>query len=178
MALPKFEDWTPPWGDGELDADKAARLIYNLHADKERLGSQVTTLTTERDEYKGKVDEHETAQLSEVEKLRRELEQAKTAPAVDTIEVARLRVALKEGLTERQARRLAGSTEEELAADAAALKEELGITTGKEGEQEQGSTPPPSRRPRGALQTGLEGGDGEPDVYDPRQLQKQLYGIS
>ena len=43
--LPKFEDWTPPWGDDDdnFDAEKAKKLIYGLTSDKEKAAERVST---------------------------------------------------------------------------------------------------------------------------------------
>lgn len=183
MTLPKFEDWTPPWGSDEnFDAEKAKKLLYNRMVDDEARKAKLTELTTERDSLQTKVNEFETKDLSEMDKLRRELEQAKAAPKGDPLEVVRLKLALKEGLTESQVRRLVGSTEEELAADAAAYKQELGLTKADDegdddGEDDTPPAGPPSRRPkRSELRTGLgdvDGGD-DTDSFDPAKLQEQL----
>lgn len=178
MALPKFEDWTPPWGSDEanFNAEKAAKRIYDLLSDKEASKAKHETalaeLTEKHKAAQAKVNEYETANLSEVEKLRRELEQAKeAAPQGDNLELARLRIALNKGLTESQVKRLIGNSEEELLADADAYMQEHGLAKQADaGEQEQDL--PPSRRPVGELRTGM---DIElPESYDPSDLAALL----
>lgn len=193
MAFPKFEDWTPPWEKrGEdFDADTAAKFIYNLQrdADAEKAKrtkleadhqTEVTKLTEERDELQGKVTEHEEAELSEVERLRKQVERLQAKPDTsstkkdgDNLEAARLRIALNKGLTEKQAARLVGDTAEALEADADAYIEEHGLS-GSGDENEPGEDPDdngtgfyndnagggemPSNRPK--VRGGLRGGFG------------------
>ena len=168
----KFEDWTPPWKDDEFDADKAARLIYNLHVEKQTASEKAEKALTERDEkiteLSGKVEEYETKDLNEVERLKREnekLKQGKSEPSsTDDLTAARLEIALDKGLTKAQAKRLAGSTREELEADADAYIEEHGLSKAGEGEG-SGAEKPPTRRPTGNLKTGSEAAD-EPTEQD------------
>jgi hypothetical protein len=174
MALPKFEDWTPPWGsdDSAFDVEKAKKRIYDLLSDKETSKAKheaaIAELAEKHKAAQAKVDEFETANLSEVEKLRRELEQAKATPAQgDNLELARLRIALNKGLTESQVKRLIGSTEEELLADADAYMQEHGLAKSETGEQEQGSGPP-ARRPVGELRTGMD--LDAPESFNPADL--------
>ncbi len=58
-ALPAFEDWTPPWKDGEFDAEKAKKLVYDLHKDKELLFSEIDTKVTEIEDLEDEADELE-----------------------------------------------------------------------------------------------------------------------
>lgn len=78
-------------------------------------------------------------------------------------DLPRLRVALRKGLTEQQAARLVGTTEEELEADADAYLEELGVTSKTD------KTDKVKTRPRTALKGGSKP-DDEPDETDPRKL--------
>jgi ribosomal protein L12E/L44/L45/RPP1/RPP2 len=160
MALPKFDDWKRPWKDEEFDAEKAAKLIYNLHVDKEKLTESKSTVTTERDEAlaakkaaEDKVAALEDKDLPEIERLRKENERLKAdppAPKKETaanaddfdIEKARLEIALDKGLTKAQVKRLAGSTMDELVADADAYIEEHGLST----DAGKGGQAPPSQR--------------------------------
>lgn len=54
--LPKFEDWTPPWKDDEFDAEKAKKLIYDLHADKETLFKEIDTKEAEIEDLEDEAD--------------------------------------------------------------------------------------------------------------------------
>jgi predicted RNase H-like nuclease (RuvC/YqgF family) len=121
----KFEDWQAPWEKSGEDFDEARAkgLIYSLSKDKHEASEKFAALKTERDDLKTKVDEVARKDETEVERLRREVqerdEKLQQRGNDDTnIEVLRLRVALKKGLSETQAKRLVGKTEEELEADA------------------------------------------------------------
>ncbi len=185
--LAAFEDWTPPWGedDEKLDPAKIKKLVYNLHKDKETLQDKVTATATERDEFKAKVDEAEQKDLSEVEKLKRENEKLKAkadAPkAGDDLEVARLEIALEQGFTKAQAKRLVGKTREELETDAAELAKDLGLkkedeSGGSAGEPRDNSDVAQAVRriDRGTpRRTGFEDRDNDQD-YDPAELVKNI----
>lgn len=168
MPLPKYEDWTPPWKvDDDFDAEKAKRLIYNLHVDKEGLQTRLSETTTARDEATSKLAEHETKDLSELERVQRELAEMKAAPPkVDDTALARYEIALDKGLTRAQAKRLVGTSREELTADADAYIEEHGLNTDREPE----GTRPPTRRPQTRLSTGLAAGDEDEGSNDPAKL--------
>lgn len=158
--LPKFEDWTPPWKDDEFDAEKAKKLIYNLERDKETLTTEKAQVSGERDELKTKVDEIESKDMTEVQRLQRELEAAKATPPEDTearLENARLTLALEHGLSVKQAKRLSGSTPDELAADVPELLETLGL---KPGDKPKETEHPPS----GAFRTGNDHGKPGDDI--------------
>jgi hypothetical protein len=164
----KFEDWTPPWKDEEFDADKAAKLIFNLTQDKASLQESNQTLTTERDGFKSKVTEFETKDLTEVERLKRENEELKKTPPAqaDDADKIRLELALEKGLTATQARRLTGSTREELEADADAYIAEHDL-----GKHDDGKNKPPPRQPRGKMTSGLGDENEDPeDLSDPAKL--------
>lgn len=194
MALPKFEDWKRPWKEEEFDAEKAAKLIYNLHKDKEALAEAKTTLTTERDALQTKVTEFEDKDLSEVEKLRKENERLKNgtgpkpepkAPAADgdDLEKARLEIALEKGLTLKEAKRLAGSTREELESDADDYLEETGrgATGGEDGSKSGGKEgqAPPSIRAQVTPKTGSKQKNEpvDPDAdLDPGALFDKVMG--
>lgn len=164
--LPKFEDWKAPWevkGE-ELDPDKVKRYLYNLERDKETLTTEKAQATQKVTELQSKVDEHESKDLTEVQRLQREIEQLKQNPPKDegtVLENARLRLALEHGLTVDQAKRLQGSTPEELEADVDALKAIIG-QTGKEKEREA---------PGGRFRTGNES-NTPPDDDNPEQFDK------
>lgn len=65
--LPEFEKWTPPWGDDEqFDAEKAKKLIYDLHADKETLFTQID----ERDTKLSEIEDERDDLLDEVDTLK------------------------------------------------------------------------------------------------------------
>lgn len=88
---------------------------------------------------------------SEVEKLRDEVANLTKERDGDRLKVLRSDVAMAKGLTAAQAKRLVGSTQEELEADADEILEAFPA--------QGAATPPPSRKPSAA---GLSGG-GEPN---------------
>lgn len=150
MPLPKLEDWNAPWetetGENDIDKPKLKKYLHNLLGDKERLQETVTTVTAERDTLKNEADAASRQGETEVDRLKREkqeLEDKLAQPPAESPEVLKLRVALKKGLTETQAKRLIGNSEEELEADADALVESFGAN-GKSGEEGE----PPRRTPR------------------------------
>lgn len=162
--LGSFDDYKAPWEvEGEdVDPDKIKKHYYNLLKDLERKDDQIEIVTGERDGLKSKVDEFETKDLSEVERLKRENEQLKSkTPEGDDLENARLRLALRHGLTEKQANRLQGSTAEELEADVPDLLEEIG--TAKKDKSEE--TDPPAGRFRTGNDHGNQSEDYNPDKY-------------
>jgi len=150
MKLPKFEDWKAPWevdlkeGDEPtFDFEKGKRYLYNVLSDKERLQDSNATLTTENktltDAANAKAREGETRE----QQLERELKEANAKldakPDGETPAEIRLRVALDKGLTLAQSKRLVGTTEEELAADADTLLTELGQTSSTGDDEEDDS---------------------------------------
>lgn len=181
--LPPFEEWTRPWKDDEFDAEKAAKLIYNLHKDKETLTEARSTLQEENTELKGKVTEFEEKDLSEVERLRRENERIKgeggkkdEASSSTDLLAERYRIALEKGLSASAARRLAGTTVEELEADAEAYIEETGLGGSNNG---AGGQAPPSQRPKPKVRTGSQQSPPDPDPdddLDPGALYDKVFG--
>lgn len=170
-ALPKFEDWTAPWetetGEVEIDKARLKKYLHGLLSDKERLQASVTTVTDERDNLQKAVDEKAREGESEVEKLTRELAEANAKAGKSTEETAeqralKLEIALEKGLTAVQAKRLVGSTKEELEADADEIKKSWG-GSGKAGEEEEEETPP-RRRPRRLSNAGDPDPEGEEDI--------------
>ena len=67
---------------------------------------------------KQELDQIRDAQKTETEKLNDKLSQAESRTSSAETDLARLRVAMRKGLTESQAKRLVGKTEEELEQDA------------------------------------------------------------
>lgn len=149
----KGDDGKPPWGDDEnYDAERAASLIKNLRADN--------------DELKQKVDKFETDKLSEKERLEKRAERAEGEAKEAGAELLKLRVGLRKGLTETQAKRLVGETEEELEADADELLESFGAKDDGEGKGTR-------RRPQERLKPGASP-SSKPEETDPRKLAADL----
>lgn len=106
-----------------------------------------------------KLAEMEEAQKTAEQKAADKAAQAEKTAADANRETARLRVALRKGLTETQAKRLVGDTEEELEADADELLESFASKTADDG-KEKGEKPG-SGRPKEALKSGATKLDDE-----------------
>lgn len=132
--LPSLEDYIAPWesrggADAEIDKPKLKKYIHGLLSDKEKLQSTVTEVTTERDTLQKAAEDKAREGESEVDRLKRENEELRAAQGKDSglaVENLKLKVALDKGLTSTQAKRLVGTTEEELAKDAEELLESFG----------------------------------------------------
>jgi hypothetical protein len=157
--LPEYAEYKAPWEkEGqEFDPEKGKKFLYSLLQQVQTLEGKVATVTGERDTLQSKVDEAARAGETETQKLQREVEEmkGKLAKAGETsVETIKLRVALEKGLTPTQAKRLVGTTEEELTADADEILESWG-SNGKSDEDEGGK--PPTRQARRL------GNSGDPD---------------
>lgn len=161
--LAPFTEWKRPWAEGEFDEEKAAKRIWDLLSDREvatdKHEAKLAELTTQKTELQKKVDEVESTTLTAAQKLEKEkkdLEDKLTArdTADEKLKVSRLELAVEHGLTKAEAKRLVGSTEEELKADAITLLEEQGrYKDGKpvEATEETTSRRTPSSRARNPL---------------------------
>jgi hypothetical protein len=148
----------PPWGDdNNFDPARAWKLIQDTRADRDRLKSEVTELRT-------KVKEHEDATKSKEDLAAERATEAERVASESTKEAMRLRVALKKDLTETQALRLVGDTEEALEADA----DELLASFTHENDDDNGEDPL-LRRPRPRLRSGAAP-TPEPEETDPAKL--------
>lgn len=165
----KFEDWTRPWKDDEFDADKAAKLIYDLKVDKETLQEKVTTVTGERDQLKSEIDSKAREGESEMDRLKRENEELKgkvESGASASLETMRLRAALKAGLSADHVGRLIGTTQEELDSDAETLKKSFGSSGKQQDDTDPRGRPKPVRTP------GDPDPDSGPDIDVDAELAK------
>jgi len=176
MVLPKIEDWKAPWevdlkeGDDpkeKLDLDKLKRFVHGVLGDKERIQETAATVTTERDALKAEKDAKAREGESEVDRLTRErdeaIRKANEAPKDDP-EKLRLQVALDKGLTGSQAKRLVGSTKEELEADADELLSTWGPAKTDDEPDDSLLDKAPRRRPRSLGDP--EGGAGSVNVEE------------
>lgn len=119
------------------------------------------------DELKAKADkfdEHEAANKSEVDKLREQVETLTKSQTAAEAKALRAEVAMAKGLTDAQAKRLSGSTREELEADADELVEMF---------KGQGNNPPPSNRPKPNLAGGSDPTE-VPEETDPKKLAESV----
>lgn len=151
----KFEDWTPPWSEGEFDADRAAKRIFGVLGDLEKARERAAALSSENDTLKKDLqttkDDLEDAQESagkpgkdpdvelsaenkSLKRQVRELERDKGNVSPETQrEIDRLKVGIKLGLTLTQTNRLQGTTLDEIEADAREFASDLGIEINEEG---------------------------------------------
>lgn len=108
----------------------------------------------------------EESQKTEAEKHQAARTKAEADLAASRRELTVLRVAMRKGLTEAQAKRLIGETEEELEKDADELLETF--TAAKQADSGAKVTPP-AARPREHLRSGATPGK-EPEETDPIKL--------
>lgn len=127
---------TDPWANPEL----ARSEIEKLRRENASWRTQVRDLKPLADKAK----ELDEATKSEVQKALDRATQAEQTAQAALLDAARMRAATIHGLTEAQARRLVGSTPEELEADAKEFAKELGTTNGarKPADLKQGSRGP------------------------------------
>src|SRR6476661_681601 len=115
MPVPKFDEFKAPWeteagDDAEIDKDKLKKYIHSLLVDKDKAQTARDKAVGERDEAKKALDEKSREGETEVDRLKRENEELRSKGSEESPEVLKLRVALRKGLTETQARRLIGNT--------------------------------------------------------------------
>lgn len=170
--LPEYAEYKAPWEkEGrELDPELAKKFAYSLLQQNQTLNEKVAAVTGERDGFKAKVDEAARQGESETEALKREKKELedKLASVPDTsAEVLKLTVALEQGLTPHQAKRLVGTTKDELEADAKELVESFGGS----GKGEDNGDKPPSRTPRRLNNAGDPDPDGDEDIDVGKALE-------
>lgn len=138
-------------GKRALDAERKAR------ADAERRAK----------EAEAKLKEADDAKLSEVERLQGQVvELTKRAEGAES-RADRFEVAAAKGLSLAQARRLVGTTKEELEADAAEMRAELGLD---KSDDDKGPATKP--RPKEDLKLGASNEDDE--VADPKKVADEI----
>ncbi len=112
-----------------------------------------------------RLKEIEDANKTETQKLADEKAAAESAAKSVSGELMRLRVAMRKGLTEAQAKRLVGDTEEELEQDA----DDLLASFGQKNDSGADTDPGKPTRPRERLRSG-SAPDADPEETDPRKL--------
>lgn len=112
-----------------------------------------------------KAKELEDANKSDTEKLTERLTAAEKEAGTTRAELMRLRVGMRKGLTEKQAARLVGATEEDMEADADELLESFG-SKGKPAPKVAGK---PTERLRGGTDP-----DEPVEETDPRKLAQLI----
>lgn len=165
--LPEYQDWKSPWEkkSEDIDAEKAKKFAYSLLKQNEGLTEQVATATREKDDLQTTVDEVSQKDETEKDRLAREkkkLEDDLVKANLTVNETLKLRVALRKGLNETQAKRLVGSTEEELESDADALVQSFGGSGEGADDDDESKGSNPRRQPR-RLTTGVDDADDDSD---------------
>ena len=159
-------------GDSKFDQKRAEDKIAKTNSEAANLRKRLKEL----EPLAKKAKELEDEQKSESEKSTEARTKAEKTAAEATQEAARLRVALSKGLTEVQAKRLIGETQEELEADAdellASFEKKDDGSTGKESLEGK-----KSETPKGGERTGATG-DTDGEETDPRKLAAGLPSYS
>lgn len=158
------EETEPKGGSGSSFDEQAAR-------------DKIKKANAEAQSLRERLKKHEDANKSDTEKLSDRASNAEKSLASAEKEVARLRVALKKGLSEIQAKRLVGETEEELEKDADELLKSFGNEGGEETEEDKGKggegKSSSRERPKERLKSGAAP-SSEPDEEDPRKLAESV----
>lgn len=162
-TLPKFEDYKAPWevdSDGNeipedqqnLDPALLKKKLYKALEDRHRVVTERDGLQTELTQAKADLATERKKTEGEDEKAKREAQEALDAAKREGgLAALKLEVALDiEGITPAQAKRLAkrlsGSTQEELEADAKAIAEDFGLgkaaPQGEDDGDDDGDEPP------------------------------------
>jgi hypothetical protein len=172
--------------DEELAADES---------DPAKLRAEIKRLTTDRDEWKGKsrkwegrAKENQTAadelkkirdeKLSDTEKAQKAQKELETGKLTAEQESMRLRVALRKGLNETQAKRLVGTTEEELESDAEELVKTFRPSTESEEEEEGNGDGGAKRSPRETIRVRSGSGKTKETPFDAKKVVDSVYDRS
>lgn len=141
-AAPQAAAPAPPWGtDEQFDPAKAWSLIQNLRGDLTQKTARIAELTP----YEQKIRDAEDAQKSEVQRLTEQMAEVQKTAAERTTEALRLRIAIKNGISDEDAETfLTGATEEQMTRQAERLVAMQGSA----------APPPAARTPVAALRPG------------------------
>jgi len=193
-SLGSFEEWKWPWEKGEVDEEKAARLIYNARSAEEAAEAKVkerdekiATLTSQLDDEKARksgTDEEAQQELKDLRKENRELKEAGGKPRPeDQAEIDKLSVGLELGLSLRDAKRLVGKDRDEILEDGKAFAREHGIELDDEddpddddtsGRSQESGSKPPARQPSPSFRTGGRRDKLVDTPSDPAEAAKAL----
>lgn len=159
--------------DPDFDRGRAEEKIRKANAEAANLRKRLKEL----EPLAAKAKELEDASKSDIERATSEAQQHLARADKAEGELLRLRVAIRKGLTETQAKRLVGSTEDELEADADDL---MASFQPRKADPEPDLDPEPAeaparadqrRRPTERLRPGaVPDADTEPEETDPRAL--------
>lgn len=157
------DDTTSETDETEPEPGKPSRSD-DPDVDVGKLKAALKKANKEAEQFRLKAKELEDRDKTDAERLaetNRTLEERARKAEID---LCRYRVAMRKGLTETQARRLVGESEEDLEADADELLEAF---TTRNGDQ------PASGRPREKLRPGAVP-DAEPQETDPAKLAEMV----
>lgn len=163
---------TPPdkGGDGTDWKARYEQLQRDARRWENRSKENATKLA-ELEPLAKRAKELEDAGKSDMERLTSELQGHTVRADKAEQELMRLRVAVRKGLTEVQARRLVGSSEEELEADAEDLMASFRPATPEPEPEPEPRSDNSRRRPQERLRPGaVPDADTEPEETDPRKL--------
>jgi hypothetical protein len=171
-------------GGGGKDGGDDDKTDWKAEADKwKRLSRRHESDARSNKAAADKLAELEGANKSDVEKLTQRAEAAEGKLATAERDLLRVRVALRKGLNEIQARRLVGDTEDEMEADADDLLETFGggkkaDDADQEGRNRNdrngnGGGDGNGRRPRENLRPGAKP-DAKPEELDPIKLAEAV----
>lgn len=170
MEDPEPGDETPPEGTEDetggtdpepFDKARAMAALTKKNSEAAGLRKRLSDQKPLLDELQALKD----ANKSDADKLT----ERETKLTAREAQVMRLEVALEKGLTPSQAKRLVGSTQEELEADADELLSELGKKPNDEG----GTKPPAGGKPTERLRGGGNP-EQEPEETDPAKLAARI----
>jgi hypothetical protein len=179
-ALGTIENFKAPWetdaGEVEIDKARLKRYVFNLALDKAKAQdardeSAEKVKKTEQELETAKADAAKNDPDGKVAALEKKLTEAQNTAASTQLELDRLEVGIEKGLTPKQAKRLTGTTKDELDKDAEAILEEFGVKAAattdddddddKDDDEPSGRTTP--RRVVNPLDPNGQGAEQEPD---------------
>lgn len=157
--------------DTGFDRSRAEEKIRKANAEAANLRKRLKDL----EPLAAKAKELEDSGKSDLERLTSEAQGHASRAEKAEAELMRLRVAMRKGLTETQAKRLVGASEDELEEDAddllASFKPAEPEKKDDEPEPEPERGSDPRRRPQERLRPGaVPAADLEPEETDPRKL--------
>lgn len=171
---PEPKSDVPPEDDDLDDADTDALIAdaKKWRAMARKHEAENKRLKDEDADRQQKLDDADKANQTELEKVQTQLADLQGKLTAQEQTALRARVALRKGLSEAQAKRLAGDTEEELEADADDLLENFKPA----GEERQPAPRKPGERPREALRPGSkpESEPLKPEDTDPIKLAEAV----
>lgn len=156
----------PDDGDDEPLGDGGKRALDRERKARKDLEAKIKEL----EPLAAKAKELEDEKKSDVDRANEKVAAAEKRAADAELAAARLEVATEKGLTPAQAKRLVGTTKEELAEDADSSIEDgtFTVSTG-------GATPPPSRRPKNDLKPGTsDPTEDDDETADPSKLAEAI----